>query len=159
MELFDYLKIRNEYILSKFVYKFLEKPNSWCTWSLKPGKNPHHPSTEWVLHRYHAYYEANYVLSPSEKQCFDRNKNLFVEVLLYSVYFRLKIIEILSNFFRSVLVLSPGDLEQCVYLCLNKLAPAYEGVELGIGETLLMKAVAQATGKCEPTLIEEIQIE
>ena len=75
------------------------------------------------------------------------------------MYFRLKIVEILSNFFRSVLVLSPGDLEQCVYLCLNKLAPAYEGVELGIGETLLMKAVAQATGKCEPALIEEIQIE
>ncbi|XP_071106130.1 DNA ligase 1-like [Haliotis cracherodii] len=60
---------------------------------------------------------------------------------------RLKMIEILSNFFRSVIALSPGDLLQCVYLCLNKLAPAYAGLELGIGETVLMKAIAQATGR------------
>ncbi|XP_067670815.1 DNA ligase 1-like isoform X2 [Haliotis asinina] len=60
---------------------------------------------------------------------------------------RLKMIEILCNFFRSVIVLSPGDLLQCVYLCLNKLAPAYAGMELGIGETVLMKAIAQATGR------------
>ncbi|XP_077979976.1 DNA ligase 1-like [Glandiceps talaboti] len=60
---------------------------------------------------------------------------------------RLKIVNILSNFFRSVIVLSPDDLLCCVYLCLNKLAPAYEGLELGLGETLLMKAIAQATGR------------
>ena len=56
-------------------------------------------------------------------------------------------IEILSNFLRSVIVLTPSDLVHCVYLCLNKLAPAYAGVELGVGDTLLMKAIAQATGK------------
>lgn len=61
--------------------------------------------------------------------------------------FRLKIIEILCNFFRSVIVLSPDDLRLCVYLCLNSLAPAYEGVELGIGDTILMKVVAQTTGR------------
>ena len=60
--------------------------------------------------------------------------------------FRLRMTEILCNFFRSVIVLSPQDLLQCVYLCLNKLAPAYKGVELGIGDTVLMKAIAQATG-------------
>lgn len=54
--------------------------------------------------------------------------------------------EMLCNFFRSVIVLTPEDLLCSVYLCLNKLAPAYEGIELGIGETVLMRAIAQATG-------------
>uniref|UniRef100_A0A670YSF5 DNA ligase n=1 Tax=Pseudonaja textilis TaxID=8673 RepID=A0A670YSF5_PSETE len=60
---------------------------------------------------------------------------------------RLKIIETLSNLFRSLIVLSPQDLLPCVYLCLNRLGPAYEGLELGIGKTILMKALAQATGR------------
>lgn len=60
---------------------------------------------------------------------------------------RLKITSTLSNLFRSVIVLSPEDLLPCVYLCLNKLAPAYEGIELGIGENILMKAVAESTGR------------
>ncbi|XP_075135235.1 DNA ligase 1 [Leptodactylus fuscus] len=60
---------------------------------------------------------------------------------------RLKNIETLSNFLRSVISLSPGDFLPCIYLCLNRLGPAYEGLELGIGETILMKAVAQATGR------------
>lgn len=56
-------------------------------------------------------------------------------------------IEILSNYLRSVIVLSPDCLLPSVYLCLNKLAPAYEGVELGLADTYLMKAVAQSTGR------------
>lgn len=60
---------------------------------------------------------------------------------------RLKIIEILANYFRSVIVLSPEDLLPSVYMCLNKLAPAYEGIELGVAETTLIKAIAQSTGR------------
>ncbi|KAL4657251.1 DNA ligase 1 isoform X2 [Arapaima gigas] len=60
---------------------------------------------------------------------------------------RLKNIETLSNLLRSVVVLSPDDLLCCIYLCLNQLGPAYLGMELGVGETVLMKAVAQATGR------------
>ncbi|KAG7454963.1 hypothetical protein MATL_G00251460 [Megalops atlanticus] len=60
---------------------------------------------------------------------------------------RLKNIETLSNLLRSVIALSPDDLLCCVYLCLNQLGPAYLGVELGVGETVLMRAVAQATGR------------
>ncbi|CAH8868521.1 unnamed protein product [Trichobilharzia szidati] len=59
---------------------------------------------------------------------------------------RIKMTEILSNFFRSVGLLSPFDLTSCIYLCLNRLGPAYEGMELGIGETVLLKALAATTG-------------
>jgi DNA ligase 1 len=55
--------------------------------------------------------------------------------------------QILSNFFRSVIVLSPKDLIYSVYLCLNKVAPAFEGLELGVAETNIMKAIAQTTGR------------
>uniref|UniRef100_A0A8C5CYS5 DNA ligase 1 n=1 Tax=Gadus morhua TaxID=8049 RepID=A0A8C5CYS5_GADMO len=60
---------------------------------------------------------------------------------------RLRNIETLSNLLRSVMLLSPDDLLCCVYLCLNQLGPAYLGIELGVGDTVLMKAVAQATGR------------
>ena len=60
---------------------------------------------------------------------------------------RLKIVELLANYFRSVMVLTPEDLLPSVYLCLNRLAPAYEGLELGVGETVIIRALAQATGR------------
>uniref|UniRef100_W5M103 DNA ligase n=1 Tax=Lepisosteus oculatus TaxID=7918 RepID=W5M103_LEPOC len=60
---------------------------------------------------------------------------------------RLKNIETLANLFRSVIALTPADLLPCLYLCLNRIGPAFLGLELGVGETVLMKAVAQATGR------------
>lgn len=56
-------------------------------------------------------------------------------------------IEILSNFLRSVIVLSPKDLLACVYLSLNKLGPAHEGIELGLAEQTLIRAISQSTGR------------
>lgn len=44
---------------------------------------------------------------------------------------RLKMIDILSNYFRSVMLLTPEDLLPSIYLCLNQLAPAYHSLELG----------------------------
>uniref|UniRef100_UPI00358FB082 DNA ligase 1 isoform X2 n=1 Tax=Myxine glutinosa TaxID=7769 RepID=UPI00358FB082 len=60
---------------------------------------------------------------------------------------RLRIVEMLSNLFRSVVALTPNDILPCIYLCLNRLGPAYDGIELGIGDTVLIKAIAQATGR------------
>ncbi|XP_011882996.1 PREDICTED: DNA ligase 1 isoform X3 [Vollenhovia emeryi] len=70
---------------------------------------------------------------------------------------RLKIIEVLSNYFRSVIVLSPADLLPSVYLCLNQLAPAYEGIELGVADTNLMKAIAQCTGRTLAQIKDDVQ--
>ncbi|XP_063984095.1 DNA ligase 1 isoform X2 [Diachasmimorpha longicaudata] len=70
---------------------------------------------------------------------------------------RLKMVEILANFFRSVIVLTPNDLLASVYLCLNQLAPAYEGVELGIADTTLMKAIAQCTGRTMAQIKADVQ--
>ena len=60
---------------------------------------------------------------------------------------RLIILEILTKFLVKVIKLSPNDLLTCVYLCINRLGPTWEGAELGIGETILMKAIASATGR------------
>ncbi|XP_053964914.1 DNA ligase 1 isoform X1 [Anastrepha ludens] len=60
---------------------------------------------------------------------------------------RYKMVEILANFLCSVLLLNPDDLLYCIYLSINQLAPAYEGVELGVAETTLMKVIAVSTGR------------
>lgn len=48
---------------------------------------------------------------------------------------------------RSVVALSPPDLLPVLYLSLNHLGPPQQGLELGVGDGVLLKAVAQATGK------------
>ncbi|BFZ60443.1 ATP-dependent DNA ligase Cdc17 [Saitoella coloradoensis] len=60
---------------------------------------------------------------------------------------RLEILSYTSKFFRTVIAASPGSLLQVVYLTINRIAPDYEGVELGIGEGLLIKAISEATGR------------
>ena len=59
---------------------------------------------------------------------------------------RLAKTEYLANLFRSIIQLTPRDLLPAIYLILGKVAPDYTGVELGIGDSLLIKAVAEATG-------------
>ncbi len=64
-----------------------------------------------------------------------------------SITSRIKITELLTNCFRSIICLSPEDLLPSVYLCTNRIAAAHEGIELGVGDGILMKTLAEATGK------------
>lgn len=52
-----------------------------------------------------------------------------------------------SLFLRQVLRLTPDDLLPTVLLMVNKLAADYAGIELGIGESLIMKAIGESTGR------------
>uniref|UniRef100_A0A452QTN0 DNA ligase n=1 Tax=Ursus americanus TaxID=9643 RepID=A0A452QTN0_URSAM len=60
---------------------------------------------------------------------------------------RLRMVETLSNLLRSVVALSPPDLVPVLYLSLSRLGPPQQGLELGVGDGVLLKAVAQATGR------------
>lgn len=60
---------------------------------------------------------------------------------------RLEILALASAFFQQVLRLTPGDLLPVVLLSINKLAADYAGIELGIGESLIMKAIGESTGR------------
>ncbi|KAK1751563.1 putative dna ligase [Echria macrotheca] len=60
---------------------------------------------------------------------------------------RLIIMEHCSLFLRQVMRLTPDDLLPTVLLMINKLAPDYAGIELGIGESLIMKAIGDSTGR------------
>ncbi|KAI9889565.1 MAG: hypothetical protein M1814_005168 [Vezdaea aestivalis] len=60
---------------------------------------------------------------------------------------RLEILSHCSLFLRQVLRLTPDDLLPAVQLMINKLAADYAGIELGIGESLIMKAIAESTGR------------
>ncbi|KAL2021064.1 hypothetical protein VTK56DRAFT_7719 [Thermocarpiscus australiensis] len=60
---------------------------------------------------------------------------------------RLEIMAHCALFLRQVLKLTPEDLLPTVLLMINKLAPDYAGIELGIGESLIMKAIGETTGR------------
>ncbi|EFJ43817.1 ATP-dependent DNA ligase [Volvox carteri f. nagariensis] len=62
---------------------------------------------------------------------------------------RLEIVAHLVAAFRAVLDTNPPDLLPAVYLCVNRVAPSHTGIELGIGEATLIKALCEATGKNE----------
>ncbi|RLV90065.1 DNA ligase 1 [Spathaspora sp. JA1] len=62
---------------------------------------------------------------------------------------RLKMTSILSQFFEEILSINSIDmLIKIVYLVINRLGPDYEpGLELGLGETLLIKAISEGYGR------------
>ncbi|KAK4358658.1 hypothetical protein RND71_020887 [Anisodus tanguticus] len=62
---------------------------------------------------------------------------------------RIVITEIVTNMLRTVIQTTPEDLLPVVYLAANKIAAAHDGMELGIGDASIIKALAEACGAKE----------
>ncbi|MED6137879.1 tRNA ligase [Stylosanthes scabra] len=60
--------------------------------------------------------------------------------------------DIACNLMQTVIYSTPEDLLPLMYLLGKKVAPAHEGVELGIGEPSIILALAEATGRTKPTI-------
>ncbi|CCK69478.1 DNA ligase (ATP) CDC9 KNAG_0C03740 [Huiozyma naganishii CBS 8797] len=72
--------------------------------------------------------------------------NLFQEI--EGISSRLAIIKLCSSFLISVMKLDPRNLIPMTYLFINKLGPDYmPGLELGLGENLLIKTIAESCGR------------
>ena len=65
--------------------------------------------------------------------------------------------EILKETFRTVIATTPEDLLPVVYLSANSIAPAHEGIELGIGDASIIKAIAESTGRKESHISKDLQ--
>lgn len=65
----------------------------------------------------------------------------------------------LSNLFRCILATTPGDLEAVTYIAFNQVHPVYDGLELGVGDSLLIKAVCEATGRKKDVVEEDYERE
>ncbi|XP_071932658.1 DNA ligase 1-like isoform X4 [Coffea arabica] len=62
---------------------------------------------------------------------------------------RIAITAIVCNMLRTVMETTPEDLVAVVYLLANRIAPAHEGLELGIGDASIIKALSEACGTKE----------
>uniref|UniRef100_A0A8C0X486 DNA ligase n=1 Tax=Castor canadensis TaxID=51338 RepID=A0A8C0X486_CASCN len=114
-------------ILKKEEAKGTQDPTSY-----NPAKNNYHPIEDACW-------------KPGQKVPFLAVARTFEKIEEVSA--RLRMVETLSNLLRSVVALSPPDLLPVLYLSLNRLGPPQQGLELGVGDGVLLKAVAQATGR------------
>lgn len=71
---------------------------------------------------------------------------------------RIVITEIVCNVLRTVIETTPKDLLAVVYLLANKIAPAHEGLELGIGDSSIIKALSEAYGSKEANIKKQYKV-
>ncbi|KAL3129202.1 DNA Ligase I [Cryptosporidium hominis] len=64
-------------------------------------------------------------------------------------------IVILANLFRLIIHHNPSDLIDAVYICMNKVAPDYEGKESGVGDSILIKCISESSDKSEKRIKED----
>ena len=65
---------------------------------------------------------------------------------------RKKTLVVLANLFRLVIAKYKKELIYTIYLIINRLAPDYENLELGVGDQIVMRAMAEAYGRKESEL-------
>lgn len=70
---------------------------------------------------------------------------------------RLAKVDILSELFRSIIASYPKDLITVIYLAANQIAPSYTGLELGVGDMIIMKAISESTGTSSKKLKEDLE--
>lgn len=71
---------------------------------------------------------------------------------------RILITEMVCNMLRTVISTTPDDLVAVVYLLANRIAPAHEGLELGIGDAAIIKALAEACGAKEAHIKKQYKV-
>uniref|UniRef100_A0A8C0LQL7 DNA ligase n=1 Tax=Canis lupus dingo TaxID=286419 RepID=A0A8C0LQL7_CANLU len=133
------LAFRGQLILNKTQVCCLNV-NSGGSWVAQP-LDP--PSYNPAKNNYHPIDDACW--KPGQKVPYLAVARTFEKIEEVSA--RLRMVETLSNLLRSVVALSPPDLLPILYLSLNRLGPPQQGLELGVGDGVLLKAVAQATGR------------
>ncbi|XP_020870859.1 LOW QUALITY PROTEIN: DNA ligase 1 [Arabidopsis lyrata subsp. lyrata] len=91
---------------------------------------------------------------PSKVSCWDKGER--VPFMFLSLAFdlialesgRIVITDILCNMLRTAIATTQDDLLSTVYLAANEIAPAHEGVKLGIGKgSSIIKAISEAFGR------------
>ncbi|KAJ3682261.1 hypothetical protein LUZ60_014834 [Juncus effusus] len=70
---------------------------------------------------------------------------------------RIVITDILSNVLRTVMETTPDDLLATVYLSANRIAPPHEGLELGIGDAALIRALGEAYGRNDDQIKKQLK--
>lgn len=72
---------------------------------------------------------------------------------------RIVITDILCNMLRTIIAITPEDLLPTVYLAANEIAPAHEGVKLGIGKgSSIIKAISEAFGRTEAQVEQQYKV-
>ena len=71
---------------------------------------------------------------------------------------RIVITDIVCNMLRTVIDTTPDDLVATVYLEENKVAPAHEGLELGIGDASIIKALVEVCGRIESQVKSQYKV-
>ena len=59
---------------------------------------------------------------------------------------RLEMFEILSSFFKKI---SKDEVDKVVYFCEEKLVPSFKGLEIGMAEKMIEKAISKTSGKSQ----------